>query len=995
MTTKQKRVRFGRIGIALGLAALVLTAWLTGIGGIRPAAGEEMRPHPAQDATAPSVGINGNPCTYATIGDAIAAASGGDTIYIPSGNVYNEQLGTVGKDLTFVAAVSDCSAPDAGATPDQTRINGSGNSGGTYGGIVDIGLSTTLTFSRLTLENASASYGGIAYVSNDGRLILDRSIVRLGTASSFGGGVRVYTGAALELRNGSLIYDNEVTVATGGGGGVAVYQGAMTMTQDSAVGQTSAGNTSAGDAGGILLHSSTLHMDDSFIAANTAAAEGGGIMAFGSSVAELYGYATIGGATSADSNTALSGGGVYVAGPTAGIVLSNTSQIQGNAASDDGGGVYAAADAYVAVEEDASINNNTADSSGGGVYLTGEDTRLNMIYGGGEIRGNDAHGASSGDGGGGVYLEGGASVYADSADIISNTSTVWGGGILIAEDAVPTQTSVILINDSLLGSNSGSHGGGIYIQDGDGSIIFTGSRVERNEAAITGGGIRLFGDSSLNVTSGSVISNNTAGHYGGGLGMYTGTVILDDATVAYNEATNEDGGGLLVARGALTATDTAIDFNIAGGDGGGIFHTSGLLHLGTVDGDGSLSVNRATRGGGLYDMSGEQVIISPTVMTSFDYNSNYASDSGGGAYITNTTNLNLIGDLTISSNDAENDGGAFYVHTSLLVMDNGDASSVRLGAGNDARNGSGGAIYAEGALVGLDNVEVGFSGGFGNSAAVDGGGIYADGSYVVLEDTRTFYNSAGNFGGGVAAVNGSYLLVRTSYGLADVECDPLALASGIYCSEIRENEASNSGAGIYLKESDATILNTAFLDNVGLSSGTAPGAALWIGRDAATVMTNTLISGHGTYSNTAVHVYSGGSLASYNSTYAGNQDTPIYVVGTAAVTLTNNIIWGNTSSAYYQPGVIPNTSCNDTQSALSGPGDISADPHFVTTTRGPYRLGPSSPAVDACSAGATYDLDGRMRPIDGDGDGSADHDMGAFEQPFYLHTFIPLVAKKW
>jgi hypothetical protein len=800
--SKPKSLKRARMAAALSLAALALTLWMIGLDAVRAA------------PEAPMVGVNGASCSYATIGAAISAASDGDTVYLPSGNTYTEVLGTVSKELTFTAALSDCSAADTGTAPGQTRIDGGGGAGGTWGGLLTVALSKTVTFSHLTLENAGANYGGIAYVDPAGRLILDNAIVRYGVASTTGGGVRVYRDGALELRNGSVIHSNAVTGTQSDGGGVAVYQGAMTMTGQSQVGQRGGANVAPDDGGGILLESSTLYIDTAFVQGNAAGGLGGGIMAFGASVIELHGTAAIGGASPALSNTATSGGGVYIAGPTAGIVLHDDSVIRGNAASDEGGGVYAAGGAYVTLQDNARLRDNDADSSGGGAYLTGEDTRLNMIYGGGEIRGNEARGFAPGDGGGGAYLDRGAALYAEGAAIVSNTTGLRGGGILVGSDTAVTQTGVILNNGTLLGDNTATQGGGMYVAD-DAQVVVSGSRVEGNEATITGGGIRLFGDASLKLTAGSTISGNTAGQFAGGLGMYTGTASLDGAVVAGNTATAEDGGGLLVARGVLTLVNSTVAGNTAGGDGGGI-------------------------------------------------------------------------------------------HASL------------------------------------------------------GGDVH----------------------------------LRASHGTGSGDCDPQQLPAGVYCSEVRGNEAQGWGAGMYLSESRATVVDTALLDNRGVTTGTSPGAAILVGQQARALLTNTLISGHGINENTAVHVYSDGALTSHHSTYAGNRDTPLYAVGTAAVTLTHNIIWENGDTASYQSGATLTTACNDTEAALSGPGDISTDPQFITTTRGMYRLGSGSPAIDACSSGVDHDLDARARPLDGDRDGTADYDMGAFEMPpGQVNIALPLVLR--
>jgi len=70
------------------------------------------------------------------------------------------------------------------------------------------------------------------------------------------------------------------------------------------------------------------------------------------------------------------------------------------------------------------------------------------------------------------------------------------------------------------------------------------------------------------------------------------------------------------------------------------------------------------------------------------------------------------------------------------------------------------------------------------------------------------------------------------------------------------------------------------------------------------------------------------------------------------------------------------------------------DPATAPTTAGDLHLQNGSPAVDTgltsvvCPA---TDLDGTTRPIDGDLDGSAECDMGAYEKTIDL--FLPLIMR--
>src|SRR5262249_15277576 len=73
-------------------------------------------------------------------------------------------------------------------------------------------------------------------------------------------------------------------------------------------------------------------------------------------------------------------------------------------------------------------------------------------------------------------------------------------------------------------------------------------------------------------------------------------------------------------------------------------------------------------------------------------------------------------------------------------------------------------------------------------------------------------------------------------------------------------------------------------------------------------------------------------------------------------------------------------------------GNISADPMFADLTQGNYHLQKGSPSIDSGDNQAPNlpdkDLDGNQRILDGDGDGNAIIDMGAYE-------FLPLSSAVW
>lgn len=86
-------------------------------------------------------------------------------------------------------------------------------------------------------------------------------------------------------------------------------------------------------------------------------------------------------------------------------------------------------------------------------------------------------------------------------------------------------------------------------------------------------------------------------------------------------------------------------------------------------------------------------------------------------------------------------------------------------------------------------------------------------------------------------------------------------------------------------------------------------------------------------------------------------------------------------SMFEVSGSDPYYSCVTPLPEYYGVGNIDADPRFVDPANGDFRLRPDSPCIDAGTdlADVSVDLDGTPRPLDGNGDGIAGFDMGAFE----------------
>jgi hypothetical protein len=287
-------------------------------------------------------------------------------------------------------------------------------------------------------------------------------------------------------------------------------------------------------------------------------------------------------------------------------------------------------------------------------------------------------------------------------------------------------------------------------------------------------------------------------------------------------------------------------------------------------------------------------------------------------------------------------GAGKTVALSVMTIQNGKITSGDGGAG----------IYQEGSGDALlTQVTV-----WGNRAegSINGGGVLVEGS-MTMDDVTILENTAYGAGGGVyTALNSNLTMNRSSVIL---------------------NEA-DSGAGIYLND-DAILDNVTIYHNMAMSSGGG------------------------------IYQYGDGSiLTMYHNTVYGNSlwwesyaTTGWALLFDGVVTVYNTIL-----AAEY-----PNYPCQD-YGVITGSGNISTDTGCGSsfTVAGPMllpvaynggytqtaRLLFGSPAIDTADDSHCVPTDQRgvIRGLDGDGDGSATCDVGAYEA-YPVEALLPLVRK--
>jgi hypothetical protein len=295
--------------------------------------------------------------------------------------------------------------------------------------------------------------------------------------------------------------------------------------------------------------------------------------------------------------------------------------------------------------------------------------------------------------------------------------------------------------------------------------------------------------------------------------------------------------------------------------------------------------------------------------------------------------------------------------TALLVSSGAILDVNRLtiteGRAGPTASGEGGAVYNSGALTFTDST-------ISNSRAADGGGIYntANASLTLIRSTVAG-NTASDDGGGIYNKEGRLTLIdSTVSGNTALESD--GLGAGIFNDDrgsaaravatlsncTISGNASRFGAGIYNDEGRVTVSHCTFADNTNLNGGN--GAGIY----------------HRNY-------LGAGFFRLGNSVVSADLDNPYACVRDPY--LPSNLITP-TGGNWIEDG-----SC---QVAGAGSGDPRLGP--LTGQPGTHPLLPGSPVIDLltqtthCSG---VDQRGVLRPKDGNGDGDARCDLGAYEAP--------------
>lgn len=394
------------------------------------------------------------------------------------------------------------------------------------------------------------------------------------------------------------------------------------------------------------------------------------------------------------------------------------------------------------------------------------------------------------------------------------------------------------------------------------------------------------------------------------------------------------------------------------------------------------------------DLAGDDASTYAEGPASFGENSYHvcraAADVGPGSRLDGflISGGNSVGD----PDDTDNGGGLRTFGTPQLGNLAFRANHAVAGAGLDYSPSTGGELQVSDSL-------------FLQNDANDGAGIHSIPSpancRLVLRNCQFVQNTVASMGGAVH-VGGAD---GTTFGVAIIDCTfnqntAGSLGGAVYSAsnaalriaqgQFLDNAAGYGGAiATTLSTGHHTtveIVQSVFFKNRATTPSDGDGGAIRIGSASSTVSLYVINSG----------------FTQNSAPGAGSAIEVLHNNSSTTTVIDNSIIWDNpdTSSSPFNElrlgtrARVRNSCFNPAHvDNYSGTGNLNADPKFVDGANGNLRLQSGSPCLDRGNSYVDYypttpgfqllpetDLDGNLRIVDGNGDGTATVDMGAYER---------------
>lgn len=358
------------------------------------------------------------------------------------------------------------------------------------------------------------------------------------------------------------------------------------------------------------------------------------------------------------------------------------------------------------------------------------------------------------------------------------------------------------------------------------------------------------------------------------------------------------------------------------------------------------------------------------------------------------------------------------------------------GAGEPA-TWAGGAMFLNDSVVSISGTMF-----VDNVARMVGGAIESQESTITISDCEAYRNFAlpetvapgsvlpagmPDTSGGFVSLRGSSLVARSLVATGNLAAFGGVVSADVL-SDVSLTESSLMGnmamVGGGVSQTSLLDLNAAFIeepileipvgapllveqcvfqDNLGLDAaaivagtGLVARDSLFVGNEGPGVTLAALPGSMIEGSTFTKNMTEGGVFYDWEGLLLGSDLTPAPFVEVSE--LVNSIVWDNFESGVSAESVLPIeppaeetvlesviggwfAAYSDVQGSFEGTACISTDPMFTDPDAGDYRLAEGSPCIDAGTweTDSAVDLDGLVRPVDGDFDGAEDFDMGAYE----------------
>ncbi|MFH1377209.1 MAG: hypothetical protein ABIH86_00465 [Planctomycetota bacterium] len=644
----------------------------------------------------------------------------------------------------------------------------------------------------------------------------------------------------------------------------------------------------------------------------------------------------------------------------------------GNYSYYDGGAVYSNLNSLSV--SGCSFDNNTSDTSGGACYFDTVDT---VII-------NSTFGVNwSSENGGGLYADYGSLSMSGCWFESNETSIGFSGGAFYTENL----TQLTCINSTIYNNISGEFGGGgaiysipsvmfqnVRFEDNESNqdsgaldtssidAIFLSCSFVNNESLTSVGGVSYIYDSSVSFVDCGFVGN-TASSDGGAIWVQSADLSISNCQFITNVTYGSNGGGAIYLNpGDLTVTDTLFDFNYSDNYGGAIYAETANLSISNC----VLSNNYASIYGGAAAVYFSTVDIRDTL-----FEDNESGDNGG-ALDAGLMN-GLVRNTVFLNNISGYNGGAASVSNDALSFIDCEFS------GNLSTNNAG-AIYADAMTLSASNCL------FDANVSVIGGALYFEGATTVTVKDSEFYSNYATtmvdpYGGGAIYSNGAIVTVERTFfyeNTSDEDGGVAVLVGGTTVfndCEMLENIAGWAGGALYTNLSANVTLNRCYLtlNEAGYGGAINNFNSSSMAINTSLLTENEAFSGGAIHNDGATSTLIGCTVADNVATGAGMGAGVRLSAGSVSV---NSCVFRNGGDELN--GVAPGSvTYSVIQGGFAGIGNQDADPLFVDSASGDYRLLAGSPCIDAADSVvlSVSDIDGNSRLDDA---GMANIGAGAF-----------------